>query len=183
MLPCQPFAMRKQRPGTRAEINQADPHSFGNPRYCGMETSKKKSGGKEAGRRWPWWEPYVFTAFAAAAFVALLIVLGFVAEIPFAVHILFAVMTLVGLLEAVLKPSKPGSVFGCICAMVFFGLAGMAYVSQAQVLLGIGYSTFAAIWAGLSIKAGITRHRMRREQLARLDRALDSLRGAVQEDQ
>jgi len=149
-----------------------------------MEISKnKESDVKEAGRSWPWWEPYVFTAFAAAAFVAVLMVLGFIAEIPFAVHILFAVMTLVGLLEAILKPAKPGSVFGCICAMVFLGLAGTAYVSQAQVLLGIGYLTFAAIWAGLSIKTGITRHRMRREQLARLDRAVDSLRRAVQDDE
>ena len=149
-----------------------------------MKTSEdNESDVKAAGRSWSWWEPYVFTAFAAAAFLALLIVLGFVAEIPFAVHILFAVMTLVGLLEAILKPSKPGSVFGCICAMVFFGLAGTAYVSQAQVLLGIGYFTFAAIWAGLSIKAGITRYRMRREQLARLDRAVDSLRRAVQDDE
>jgi len=149
-----------------------------------METSKnKESDVKEAGRSRPWWEPYVFTAFAAAAFVAVLIVLGFIAEIPFAVHILFAVMTLVGLLEAILKPSKPGSMFGCICAMVFFALAGTAYISQAQVLLGVGYFTFAAIWAGLSINAGITRHRMRREQLSRLDRAVDSLRRAVQDDE
>ena len=149
-----------------------------------MNTSKnKESDVTKGGRKWPWWEPYVFTAFAAAAFVALLIVLGFIAEIPFAIHILFAVMTLVGLLEAILKPSKPSSVFGCICATVFFGLAGMAYVSQAQVLLGVGYFTFAVIWASLSIKAGITRHRMRREQLARLDRAVDSLRRAVQDDE
>ena len=149
-----------------------------------METSKdKKSDVKAAGRSWPWWEPYVFTAFAAAAFLALLIVLGFAAEIPFAVHILFAVMTLVGLLEAILKPSKPSSVLGCICATVFLGLAGMAYVSQTQVLLGVGYFTFAVIWAGLSIKAGITRYRMHHEQLARLDRAVDSLRRAVQDDE
>jgi len=51
-----------------------------------METSEnKESDVKAAGRSWPWWEPYVFTAFAAAAFRTLLVVLGFVAEIPFAV--------------------------------------------------------------------------------------------------
>jgi hypothetical protein len=27
MLPCQPFATREQRPGARAEINEADRHS------------------------------------------------------------------------------------------------------------------------------------------------------------
>jgi len=152
--------------------------------YCSMKTSTNaESDVTKGGRNWLCWEPYVFTAFAAAAFVALLKVLGFIAEIPFALHILFAVMTLVGLLEAILKPSKPGSVFGCICAVVFFGLAGMAYISQAQVLLGVGHFTFAAIWAGLSIKAGITRYKMRREQLARLDRVVDSLRRAVQGDE
>jgi len=149
-----------------------------------MNTSKsKESDVTKNGRKWPWWEPYAFTAFAAAAFVALLIVLGFIAEIPFAIHILFAVMTLVGLLEAILKPSNPGSVFGCICAMVFFALAGTAYILQAQVLLGVGYFTFAAIWAGLSIKAGITRHRMRREHLSRMDRAVDTLRRAVRDNE
>ena len=60
-----------------------------------MNTSKNTESDVTKGvRKWPWWGPYVFTAFAAAAFVALLVVFGFIAEIPFALHVLFALMTL-----------------------------------------------------------------------------------------
>lgn len=139
-------------------------------------------GGKTRGARWPWWEPYVFTAFFLAAVVALLMVFGYIARIPFVEHILFALMTVAAVIEASRRSSTVPSLAGNISLTLFFSVACFAYVSKAELLLGIGYAVLAVIWFCLSINAAVARRRMKRERSAKLDRAVETLRRAVEND-
>ncbi len=88
---------------------------------------------KTPGPKWPWWEPYVFTACVLAAFVVLLMVFGYIARIPFAEHILFALMTIAAVIEAIRRSTTAPSLAGQIFLVVFFGLASFAYFSGNQL--------------------------------------------------
>ena len=150
----------------------------------GMNTQRdKKSPSKDAGRKWPWWEPHVFTAGVLAALVVLMIACGYITRIPFVEHILFALMTIAAIIQVVRRSSTATSVGGNVALSVFFGLASLAYSSKSELLLGIEYSVLSVIWLALAIHAGVIRHRMRKERLARLDRAVDTLRGVFRDDQ
>lgn len=137
---------------------------------------------KTLGPNWPWWEPYVFTAFVLAAFVVLLMVFGFIARIPFAEHILFALMTIAAVIEAFRRSTRVPSLGGQVFLVVFFGLASFAYFSKNQFWFGIGYAVLATVWVCLSINAGIARHKLRKAASAKLERAVETLRRAINSD-
>ena len=132
------------------------------------------------GPKWPWWEPYVYTAGVFAAVIVLLMGFGVVARLPFAEHIVFGLMTIAGLVEAVRKSASAPSLAGNISFVVFFGLAGFAYFSMGQRFLGFGYVLLTVIWLYLSANAAVTRHKLAKESSARLGRAVETMRRVVQ---
>lgn len=141
------------------------------------------SASKDDSRKWPRWGPYVFTAGVLAALIVMMIVFGYVARIPFVEHILFGLMTIAAVVQVVRRSSTASSVGGNVLLSGFLGLAGLAYFSKSELVLGIEYSALSAIWFALAIRAGVIRHRMRKEGLRRLDRARETLRAAVRDDQ
>ena len=144
---------------------------------------EEDSDARSPGQKWPWWEPYVFTACIAAAFIALLMACGYIGRIPFVEHVLFALMTIAAVIGAIRRPTTALSLAGNIFVSLFFALASLAYLLKAHPLLGIGYAVLAGIWLCLSINAGVTRHRQKREASAKLDRAVETLRRAVHDDE
>ena len=150
----------------------------------GVNTQRdENSAAKDVGRKWPRWDPYLFTAGVLTALIVLLIVFGYVTRIPFVEHILFGLMTIAAVVQAIRRSSTLSSVSGDILLSAFFGLAGLAYLSKSELLLGIEYSVLSVIWLSMAAHAGVNRHTLRKEGLARLDRAVETLRGVVQDDQ
>ena len=150
----------------------------------GVNTQRdENSAAKDVGRKWPRWDPYLFTAGVLTTLIVLLIVFGYVTRIPFVEHILFVLMTIAAVVQAVRKSSTLSSVGGNILLSAFFGLAGVAYFSKSELVLGIEYSVLAIIGLSLAVHAGVIRHRLRKEGLVRLDRAVETLRGVVRDDQ
>ena len=139
---------------------------------------------EENGRRkWPWWESYVFTAGVLATFVVVLIALGYIAGIPHLEHVFFALMTIATLVRVFRRSSTPPSLAGNILLAAFFGLAGAAYLSKSEFVWGISYAILALTCLFLAVRAGSILRARRKERLAKLDRAVESLRRAVQDDE
>ena len=134
-------------------------------------------------QKWPWWEPYVVTGCIAAAFIAFLMVCGYIGRIPFVEHVLFVLMTIAAVVAAVRRSTTVFSLAGSILLFLFFALASLAYLLEVQLLLGIGYAVLAGVWLCLSINAGVTRHRQKGEGSAKLDRAVETLRRAIQDEE
>ena len=109
-------------------------------------------------------------------------VFGYIARIPFAEYVLFALMTIAAVIGAIRKSATVPSMAGGIFLVVFFGLASFSYLSKTQLFSGIGYAVLAAVWLCLSIYAGVARHKLRKETSAKLDRAVETLRRVVQDD-
>ena len=133
-------------------------------------------------RQPPWWERYVFTACVLGGFAVFLIVCGYIGRIPFAEHALLVLMTIAGVVEAIRTPLKARSVLGHVLLMGFLALASCAYISQGAHLLGAGYSFLAIVWLCLAISVVRMRHRLGKEGSLKLERAVESLRRATQDD-
>jgi hypothetical protein len=139
---------------------------------------------QEHGRRkWPWWEPYAFTAGVLAAFVVVLIAFGYIARVPYFEHVFFVLWAIAVWVGVFRGSSTPPSLVGNICLAAFFGLAGVAYLSKSKYVLGIGYVGLAPICLFLAIRAGTIQRARTKEGLAKLDRAVETLRRAVQNDE
>ncbi|MDG1898036.1 MAG: hypothetical protein P8J37_24300 [Fuerstiella sp.] len=108
---------------------------------------------------------------------------GYVARIPFAEHIMFSLVTIAAIVQA-LRRSTPSSSLPCnISVIAFFGLASFAYMSTKQLLPGAGYALMSVIWLGLTIYAAMVRHRLEKESSATLARAVNSTRRAMENDE
>lgn len=134
------------------------------------------------GQKWPWWEPYAFTACVGVVVGLLLIVFGFIVSIPYSEPIRLAVMTAVAVVEVARRPTRWPSALGNSSLAVTMGLASYVYLSLSNQSLAIGYAILAAIWFGLAIQASSTRAQLRNERSARLVRARDTLRAAMRDN-
>lgn len=134
-------------------------------------------------RKWPWWEPYVFTAGVLAAFVVVLIAFGFLTRIPYLEPALFVVMTFAAAVNAFRRCSTTSSLAGNLCLTMFFGLASAVYLAKSEFLLGGGYGTLAVIWLCLAVRAGIIHREFQKERSDKLDRAVEILRRATQDNE
>ena len=132
---------------------------------------------------YPWWEPYVFTAGVLLAFVVVLIAFGHVATIPYIEPILFVLATTAAVIAAFRKSSTSPTVIDKALLVTFFSLASVGYISKAANLLGFGFAGLALVWLCLSIHAVVIRHARRKEQLAKLDRAVETLSRALPVEQ
>ena len=65
---------------------------------------------------------------------------------------------------------------------LFFGVAAFAYHTNLDRWFWIWHAVLAGLFLCVAVKSGIVRHRLRKEQLAHLDQAVDTLRRAVGHD-
>ena len=128
---------------------------------------------------YPWWEPYLFTAGVLVAFVMVLIAFGFVARIPHIEAILFVLATIAAVVSAFRASSTNPTVIGKVLFAGFFTLASVAYFSKPERWLGFGFAGMAFVWLCLSIHAGAIQRARRKERLAKLDRAVETLSRAL----
>lgn len=128
----------------------------------------------------PWWEPYVFTGGVLIAFVAFFIacgILGHVLQrIPFAWALWLALFTVAGVIDFFRKPNTTPSATWPLLLSVFFGLAAFAYRTNPDRWFGVWHTLLAILFACLAIKCALTRYRLRKEQLARTDQAVETMR-------
>jgi len=132
---------------------------------------------------YPWWEPYVFTGGVLVAFVIVLIAFGYVARIPYIEPILFVLATIAAVVAAFRASSTTPTVIGKVLLAGSFTLASVAYFSKAERLLGCGFAGMALVWLCLSIHAGAIQRARRKERLAKLDRAVETLSRALPSEQ
>lgn len=135
----------------------------------------------ETGKRptsieYPWWEPYVFTAFVIVGVIVFLMVVGWIDRIPLMEHILLGLMTLAALFDFFRAKHEMPAIAGKLGSTLFFGFIAGLYLFDRQWIPGIGYAVIALIWLVLLVLAAIERRRIRRETFKKLDRAIESLR-------
>ena len=135
---------------------------------------------------WPWYEPYMFTGGVLVVFVAFLIACGilgdFLKRIPFGWAIWLGLFTAAGVADFFRKPDRLPSVIWPLLLALFFGVAAFAYHTNVDRWFGIWHAVLAGLFLCVAVKSGIVRHRLRKEQLAHLDQAVETLRRAVGHD-
>ncbi|RMG38534.1 MAG: hypothetical protein D6725_06955 [Planctomycetota bacterium] len=142
---------------------------------------------KSSGRSWPWWKPYVFTLGMLLAVVVFLIACGifadFLERIPFAWPMFFSLWTLAAIIESFRESRAASSLVGNLLLSLFFGLAALAYSIKPDPTLAVSYGLLAVIWLCLAVKAGTMRRKRQKQQLPKLDRAVETMSRAVGQEE
>ena len=132
---------------------------------------------------WPWWEPYVFTAGVLAAFVVFFIACGIFGSaldrFPFGWTIWLALFTAAAVADLLRRSSRSYSLIWPLLLSMFFGAAAIAYRTRPDRWFGVWHGALAILFLCSAVKSGVLQHRMKKEGLARLDRAGETLRHEV----
>ena len=110
-------------------------------------------------QKYPWWEPYVFTAVLLLGFAVAFIALGFAASIPYFLPCIFAVATAGALWDAVRNPPK--LVIDKAFTACFLVLMGFGAFFVATKFLSLAYFGMAMAWFGLAIHAATVQRRIK----------------------
>lgn len=103
-------------------------------------------------QKYPWWEPYVFTAVVLIGFLVAITTFGYAASIPFFLPGMFAVVTVGGLRDAVRKPPK--SVIDKALFACFLSLLSIGSVTE-TIFLSFVYLGMAMTWFAVAFHAGM----------------------------
>lgn len=125
--------------------------------------------------RYHWWEPYSFTASLFVGIAIVMVVLGYIGSFPYVQPALFGMATLLSIVSAFRKTVDTPSAIVRFLAASFFALACYAYFSQGEPGLAGGFGAMAIAWFGLTIHAVLLNRSRRKERLAKLDRAINSI--------
>ena len=128
----------------------------------------------------------MFTGGVLVAFVGFLIACAifgdFLERIPFGWAVWLGLFTVAGVFDFFRKPDRMPSATWPLLLSLFFGVAAFAYHTNPDRWFGAWHAVLASLFVCLAMKSAIRRHRLRKERLARLDQAVETLRRAVGRD-
>ncbi len=142
--------------------------------------AKQAGDGKVDGRAWPWWEPYLFTAFALAALLVLAVIFDFIARIPYLQPTLFGVMTITAVVQAFRRPLRPPMIVGELVVTLVLGCVSLGSFVLGDLPTGACCAALSAVWLGVTVRAAMVRHEMKQVRSARLDQAVEDLESRLQ---
>lgn len=137
-------------------------------------TSRNSPGGNVR-----WWEPYVFTSGLFVCGIAAMWLMGQAAQFPLFQPALFVMITVSTIWGAIRQPYVIPTVWSPLLNTFILSSFGLWFLGDNQVLLGVAYLTLAVVWLGLTIHTYGRARRMRRERAEKLQRAVETLRHAV----
>jgi len=130
--------------------------------------------------RYPWWEPYLYTGAVIIVIGISCFAFSFIARaVSYFEPIMFGVATALVFVSVLRRKTSNPRVIGKVLMTMFFMIASIAYVSNAERVIGLAFAAMALVWFCLSVHAGITKRLQREERLAKLDRAVNSLDRAM----
>ncbi len=148
-----------------------------------IDPQLQKPAAEPHARKWPWWQPYLFTSGVLAAFVVLLLFFDFLASIPWAEPILFGLLTLAAVVHAFRKPLRPPSYWSELVLALALGLGCLACLAEQQVLLSVCYGALSLTWLGVALRCATLRRSMLKVRSAERNRALQAFEQQIQQNQ
>jgi hypothetical protein len=140
--------------------------------------------------RWPWWEPYAFTAGLLVMVAVFLVVGGYLLPVvggllePHGIgdYGFLVLSTLLVVYELFGKNTRVRSLAGCLLCTGFFALVSFSYFSLQELYLAAGFGVLTAACTGLSVKAVVVGRRLRAKQSEKLRQASETMRRVFRDD-